>query len=40
MSPGIEWFNGGLGIMRVYNSALSAAQVLQNFNFNRGRFGI
>jgi hypothetical protein len=37
---GQEYFDGGLSIMRVYNSALSASDVLQNFNFNRGRFGM
>jgi hypothetical protein len=35
-----EWYDGGLSIMRVYNSALSASRVLQNFNSDRGRFGI
>ncbi len=34
------WYNGALSICRVYNRALSAAEVLQNFNAIRGRYGI
>ena len=34
------WYNGALSICRVYNRALSAAEVLQNFNATRGRYGI
>lgn len=34
------YFNGALAIVRVYNRALSAAEVQQNFNSLRGRFGI
>jgi hypothetical protein len=35
-----QWFNGRIGVTRLYNSALTAAQVLQNFNANRGLYGI
>lgn len=34
------WYNGALSICRVYNRALSATEVLQNFNATRGRYGI
>lgn len=34
------WYNGALSICRVYNKALSATEVLQNFNATRGRYGI
>lgn len=34
------FYNGALSICRVYNRALSAAEVLQNFNATRGRYGI
>jgi hypothetical protein len=34
------WYNGALSICRVYNRVLSAAEVLQNFNATRGRYGI
>ena len=34
------WYNGALSICRVYNRALSAAEVLQNFNATRGRYGL
>ena len=35
-----QWFNGRMGITRMYNSALTGAQVLQNFNANRGTYGV
>jgi len=34
------YHTGGIGIIRWYNTVLSAADVLQNFNANRGRYGI
>ena len=34
------FYNGALSICRVYNRVLSAAEVLQNFNAARGRYGI
>ncbi len=34
------FYNGSISIVRVYNVVLTAAQVLQNFNANRGRYGI
>ena len=33
-------FNGRMGPHRMYNRVLSAAEVLQNFNAQRGRFGV
>ena len=39
--PGVAYFlNGAISISRVYNISLSAAQVLQNFNAIRGRYGL
>ena len=35
-----QWFNGRIGITRLYNTALTAAQVLQNYNANRGLYGL
>ena len=35
-----RWFNGNVAIVRIYSTALSSTQVLQNFNADRGRFGI
>jgi len=32
--------NGPLSIVRLYNRGLSAAEVSQNFNVNRGRYGL
>ena len=37
---GLQYLAGSVAIGRVYNVALSAAKVSQNFNANRGRFGI
>lgn len=34
------YLNGEMALARVYNAELSAAQVLQNFNATRGRFGV
>ena len=35
-----QWFNGRIGITRLYNTALTSAQVLQNYNTNRGLYGL
>jgi hypothetical protein len=35
-----QWLNGRMGITRLYNSALTLSQVLQNFNANRATYGI
>ena len=34
------YYNGEIGIVRVYNKALSAAEVRQNFEAMRGRYGV
>lgn len=34
------WTNGSVALCRVYNRALSAAEIAQNFNSARGRYGI
>jgi hypothetical protein len=39
-SAGIGSFPGNIAISRVYNRALTAAEVLQNFQATRGRYGI
>ena len=35
-----QWFNGKLGIVRIYNSALSDSDVSKNFEANRDIYGI
>ncbi len=35
-----QWFNGRMGIVRYYSAALTAAQVLQNYNANKGIYGL
>ena len=35
-----QWFNGKMGIVRMYNSALSASDVSKNFEANRAIYGI
>jgi len=37
---GVGTLNGYVGESRVYNTSLSAAQVLQNYNATKGRFGL
>lgn len=39
-SPGGSWFPGNIPLMKLYNRALSANEVLQNFNAVRKRFNI
>ena len=33
-------FNGNVGFVRVYNRALSASEILQNYNSAKSRFGL
>lgn len=35
-----QWFDGKIGITRLYNAALTGSQVLQNFNSDRSKYGI
>jgi hypothetical protein len=35
-----QWFNGKMGIVRLYNSALSDSDISKNFEANRGIYGI
>jgi hypothetical protein len=35
-----QWFNGRMGATRMYNSALTAGQVLQNYNANKSTYGL
>jgi hypothetical protein len=35
-----QWINGRTGIVRYYNSALTGAEVLQNYNANRATYGL
>lgn len=37
---GASWFNGQIANLQVYDRALSAAEVAQNFNATRDRFGV
>jgi len=39
-NSGGYFYNGNIGIVRVYNRVLSASEVIQNFNATRGRYGI
>ena len=34
------YYNGSLAICKVYNKALSAQEILQNFNVTKSRFGL
>jgi hypothetical protein len=35
-----QWLNGKVGIVRLYNSALTSPQVLQNFNADKTKYGL
>jgi hypothetical protein len=35
-----EYYDGKIGNIFIYNRALSAAEVLQNYNATKGRFGL
>jgi hypothetical protein len=35
-----QWFDGKIGITRLYNEALSSSQVLQNFNSDKSKYGL
>jgi hypothetical protein len=35
-----QWMNGRIGITRLYNTALTSAQVLQNYNANKSIYGL
>jgi hypothetical protein len=36
----VEFFNGRIPIVKIYNRALSQSEVLQNFNATKARFGL
>lgn len=38
--PNSRTFNGKMGPVRIYNTALTASNILQNFNAVRGRYGV
>ncbi len=40
LTPGAWEFDGEIAIARIYRKALSAAEVSQNYNAQRGRFGV
>jgi hypothetical protein len=35
-----EYLDGNIGVARIYNRALSASEILQNFNTQKSRFGL
>jgi hypothetical protein len=37
---GVGYFNGNINLTQIYNRALSAAEVLQNYNNTKSRFGL
>ena len=36
----IEWWNGNIASIQIYNRALSASEILQNYNAQKSRFGL
>jgi hypothetical protein len=35
-----QWFDGRIGITRIYNAALTSSQVLENFNADKSKYGL
>lgn len=35
-----QWFAGRMGVVRIYNKALSSAEVTQNYNATKSRYGL
>jgi hypothetical protein len=35
-----QWFDGKIGITRLYNAALTSSQVLQNYNADKAKYGL
>jgi hypothetical protein len=35
-----QWFDGKIGITRLYNDALTSSEVLQNFNADKSKYGL
>lgn len=35
-----QWFNGRMGIVRYYNSALTSSQILQNYYADKSKYGL
>ena len=35
-----QWFDGRIGITRLYNASLTSSQVLQNFNADKSKYGL
>ena len=35
-----QWFNGRIGIVRLYNTALTSAQVIQNYTADKSKYGL
>jgi hypothetical protein len=35
-----QWFDGKIGITRLYNASLTSTQVLQNFNADKSKYGL
>jgi hypothetical protein len=35
-----QWLNGRMGVVRMYNSALTASEILQNFNADKSKYGL
>jgi hypothetical protein len=35
-----DWFTGNIAQVSIYNKALAASEILQNYNANKGRFAL
>ena len=37
---GSDYYTGSMGVVRIYDTPLSAAEIMDNFQKTRGRFGV
>jgi hypothetical protein len=35
-----QWFNGRMGVVRMYNKSLTGSEILQNFNADKSKYGL
>jgi hypothetical protein len=35
-----QWFNGRMGVVRMYNKSLTGSEVLQNYNADKSKYGL
>jgi hypothetical protein len=39
-ATGARWFNGRIGLVRLYNAALTSSDILTNYNSSKATYGL